>query len=345
MRIAIVTEAWKPQINGVVTTLGKTGEILQSRGHEVFFLTPEYFRTIPLPTYPSIRIPLWPFARASHLLHEFQPEVIHIATEGPLGIAARNYCLRRHLKFTTSYHTQFPHYVRMRIPVPLRFSYAYLRWFHGKAERIMVPTRRVQNELENWRFNNVVIWPRGVDTDLFRPRTKSFLTDPRPIQMYMGRVAIEKNLEDFLRTSHPGTKYVVGDGPDLEMLKKKFPKVIFTGTKTGIELATYLQAADVFVFPSRTDTFGLVLLEAMASGVPIAAYPVTGPIDVVQDDQTGILDENLETAIHMALQLDPLACRKHAMQHSWEMATDIFAEHLAINPPGTDTFPIENTPE
>lgn len=331
MRIAIVTEAWKPQVNGVVRTLDMTGEILRSKGHEVYFLTPEFFTTIPVPTYPSIRVPIWPFFEAPRLLRKFRPEVVHIATEGPLGLAARNYCIRNKLKFTTSYHTQFPQYVRMRAPVPLRYSYAYLRWFHGKAERTLVPTNRVLDELNQWRFRNVVIWPRGVDTNLFRPRSKSFLPHPRPIQMYMGRVAVEKNLEDFLNTSHEGTKYVVGDGPDLEKLRTKYPKVIFTGQKLGEELATFLQAADVFVFPSKTDTFGLVLLEAMASGVPVAAYPVTGPIDVVENGSTGILDNNLDNAINKALELNPDDCRNYALRHDWEMATEIFLKNLAYN--------------
>lgn len=332
MRIAIITDAWKPQTNGVVTTLSETGTTLERMGHQVAYVTPEPFRTVPLPTYPSIRLALRPGRRVRRMLDEFAPHCIHIATEGPLGLAARRYCRQRGLAFTTSYHTQFPQYVRLRAPVPLSVSYAYLRWFHSGAARTLVPTRSQKSELESWGFGNVVIWSRGVDTELFHPRDKTLLDDARPISMFIGRVAVEKNIEAFLGLDVPGTKYVVGDGPDTDELRERHPEVRFTGFKYGEELASYLAAADVFVFPSRTDTFGLVMLEAMACGVPVAAYPVTGPVDVVRNGQTGVLDQDLRRAVLGALELDGAAARAYALEHSWEACTAQFFSHLAVNP-------------
>lgn len=331
MKIAIVTDAWHPQINGVVTTLGKTGESLASMGNDVLFVTPENFRTVPCPTYPSIQLAINPAGKTNSMLDAFAPHAVHIATEGPLGWAARSYCKKRGIAFTTSYHTQFPQYVKLRAPVPISWSYTVLRGFHGAAVRTMVPTPSQRRELKRWRFRNVVIWPRGVDTELFKPADKSFLDAPRPISMYVGRVAVEKNIEAFLALDVPGTKYVVGDGPDLEKLRRNYPAVRFTGVKHGAELAAHVAAADVFVFPSRTDTFGLVMLEAMACGVPVAAYPVTGPIDVVRHGETGILDEDLGVALQGALQLDGRACREHALGRSWALATESFAAHLVDN--------------
>jgi len=331
MKIAIITDAWYPQTNGVVTTLNRTGECLRQMGHEVLFVTPETFRTVPLPTYPDIRLSLFPWRKVSRMLDAFVPEAVHIATEGPLGSAARKYCLHHGLKFTTAYHTQFPQYVRLRAPVPVSITYALLRRFHRRAVRTMVPTESQRQELLRWQFENVVIWSRGVDVNLFKPRDKDFLSDPRPISMFVGRVAVEKNIEAFLAMQLPGTKYVVGDGPDLQALCDKYPQVRFVGFKYGEELARHLAAADVFVFPSRTDTFGLVMLEAMACGVPVAAYPVTGPIDVVQNGVTGVLHEDLRTATLRALELDPAAARRYAEQHSWLAATAQFDSHLEFN--------------
>lgn len=339
MRIAIVTDAWHPQTNGVVTSLRKTGEHLESMGHTVLFVTPEGFRTIGLPTYRSIRLALFPGRRVAERLARFVPDAVHIATEGPLGLAARRWCLRNATRFTTSYHTQFPQYVRLRAPVPVRWSYAFLRWFHGPAERTMVPTPAVQRELTRWGLSHVVIWSRGVDTELFRPRPRTLLSDPRPIAMYVGRVAVEKNIEAFAELELPGTKYVVGDGPDREALARKYPGVRFTGFKFGDELAQYMAEADVFVFPSRTDTFGLVMLEAMACGVPVAAYPVTGPVDVVRDGETGALDEDLGRAVARALTLDGRAARRYALEHSWAVSTKEFFCHLAVNHRRADTAP------
>ena len=328
MKIAIVTYAWHPQINGVVRTLGHTGQHLQNLGHEVLFITPEKFLTYPCPTYPSIRLAVFPKKRVRRMLHEFRPQAVHIATEGPLGHAARALCLERSWPFTTSYHTQFPEYIRARFPIPTKWSYAYLRRYHGRAARTMVATRSMQRLLESRGFKKLDIWARGVDTGIFQPGPKSFLSGPRPISMYMGRVAVEKNIEAFLNLDVPGSKYVVGDGPDLERLRRQFPNVTFTGQKLGQELTAYLAAADVFVFPSLTDTFGLVLLEAMACGVPVAAYPVTGPIDVVQNGKTGVLDHDLCQAVLGALTLAPADCTAYARLHSWRHWTERFVSLL-----------------
>ena len=328
MRIAIVTDAWRPQVNGVVTTLSKTTETLQNLGHEVEIISPQMFRAFPCPTYPEIRLAWRPYAGVKSKLDEFQPERIHIATEGPLGIAARRYCRRNNLSFTTSYHTQFPQYVRKRAPIPLRLSYAFLRWFHGGAAQTMVATRHQEDDLIEHGFGRIARWTRGVDADIFKPGDPEFLDAPRPIWVYAGRVAVEKSLEDFLSLDLPGTKFIIGDGPDRESLEQKFPQTQFTGYKFGEELARYLGASDVFVFPSRTDTFGIVMLEAMACGLPIAAYPVTGPIDVVDAGVTGILSEDLGRAAQEALKLDSGKCREAALNHSWENATKQFVGNL-----------------
>ncbi|MCG8435836.1 MAG: glycosyltransferase family 1 protein [Gammaproteobacteria bacterium] len=328
MKIAIVTDAWDPQINGVVITLKKTTKILKDWGHTIEYITPQGFHSIPCPTYPDIRLALFPNRKVFKNLDDFQADAVHIATEGPLGMAARKWCIKNNFPFTTSYHTQFPEYVRLRAPIPLSVSYAWLRRFHGNAQRTMVPTKTQLKRLQERGFKNAVIWSRGVDTELFKPGDKSFLKEQRPVFMYMGRVAVEKNIEAFLELDLPGTKYVVGDGPDLEMLKGKYQDTVFTGFKFGEELANYLAAADVFVFPSRTDTFGLVLLEALACGVPVAAYPVTGPIDVIENGVTGCLDEDLGKAAEDALRLDPETCREYALKNSWEEATKQFLSHI-----------------
>jgi glycosyltransferase involved in cell wall biosynthesis len=328
MRIAIATDAWQPQINGVVRTLAQTATHLKELGHDVRFVTPLDFRTYPCPTYPSIRLAWFPRKGVTRALREFRPQAIHIATEGPLGHAARSLCRSLSLPFTTSYHTQFPEYVRARFPLPIAWSYAYLRRYHSRATRTMVATNSMKRQLEARGFRNLVIWARGVDADVFHPGPKSFLAGPRPIAMYMGRVAVEKNIEAFLNLDLPGSKYVVGDGPDLELLRRRYPKVTFTGQKVGKELTAHLAAADVFVFPSLTDTFGLVLLEAMACGVPVAAYPVTGPIDVVQNGKTGVLHEDLKQAVLGALELDPANCVAYAKQHSWRNWTERFVSLL-----------------
>jgi glycosyltransferase involved in cell wall biosynthesis len=329
MKIALVTDAWLPQTNGVVRTLTTTVEKLVQAGHEVTPITPGDFRTVPCPTYPEIRLALFAAGKVRRRLDALDPDAVHIATEGPLGLAARRWCLRRGRAFTTSYHTQFPEYVRARVPIPISVSYAFLRWFHCKAARTLVATASMRRTLEERGFRNLAFWGRGVDTNLFRPREERFLELPRPIWLYFGRVSVEKGIEDFLALNLPGTKLVVGDGPAAEGLHRTYPDAVFTGYRFGEELARHIAAADVFVFPSRTDTFGLVLLEAMACGVPVAAYPVTGPIDVVENGVTGVLGEDLRAAALAALDLDRRACREHALRYTWEAATRQFVAALA----------------
>jgi len=333
MRIAIVTDAWHPQVNGVVTTLATTARTLETMGHEVLIVNPQTMRSLPCPTYPEIRLAWRPYKKVSAQLSQYQPDRLHIATEGPLGLAARRYAGRAGLRFTTSYHTRFPQYVRARAPIPLSASYAFLRWFHRPASHIMVATRNQQQDLEQHGFSRLVRWTRGVDTRTFRPGAKDFLAAPRPIWLYAGRVAVEKSIDEFLRLDLPGTKYVVGDGPARAELEQRYPTARFTGYKFGAELAAHFAAADVFVFPSRTDTFGVVMLEAMACGLPIAAYPVTGPLDVVRPGETGALDEDLRQAALAALQLDPQEAIDYAAAHSWESATRQFIGNLVPTRP------------
>jgi glycosyltransferase involved in cell wall biosynthesis len=332
MKLALVTDAWFPQTNGVVRTLSTTVEHLRAQGVEVKVFEPRGYRTVPCPTYPEIRLALFAGGDLGRQLDEFAPDAIHVSTEGPLGLAARRWCRRNRRAFTTAYHTQFPEYLRARAPIPLALGYAVMRWFHGGARRTLVATDSMQRQLEARGFRNVTRWSRGVDANLFRPRDKAFLSLPRPIWLYMGRVAVEKGIDDFLAMDLPGTRLVVGDGPARAALEQRHPDACFVGFKHGEELARHVAAADVFVFPSRTDTFGLVLLEAMASGLPVAAYPVTGPIDVVVPGVTGFLDEDLRSAALRCLALDSAACRAHALQYSWESCTRQFRAALAAPP-------------
>ncbi|MFI4988699.1 MAG: glycosyltransferase family 4 protein, partial [Alphaproteobacteria bacterium] len=272
MRVLVVTDAWYPQVNGVVRTLETIAAILEGRGHAVTLLTPERFHTLPCPTYPEIRLSLFPRRRIAAALDEFGAEAVHIATEGPLGIAARRLCLERGIGFTTSFHTRFPEYLNARFRLPTGLLYAWLRRFHNAGAGMMVATASVERELAARGFRNILRWTRGVDTTLFRPYGKGFLDHlPRPIWLYVGRLAVEKNVTAFLDLELAGSKLVVGDGPLLYELTRKYPHAIFAGAKSGEELARHYAASDVFVFPSRTDTFGLVLLEALASGLPVAA--------------------------------------------------------------------------
>ncbi len=328
MRILIVTDAWFPQTNGVVNTLVQTTAWLGKFGHEVQLITPGDFRTLPCPTYPEIRMAVLPYRQLGARIAAFNPHALHIVTEGPLGFAARRYCLRHGLRFTTSYHTQFPHYLSSRFPVPMSLSYAVLRRFHGSAERCMVSTERVRAELAARGFANLARWPRGVDTQLFRPREKRFLDLPRPIAACVGRIAVEKNVEAFLRMRWSGSKLVIGDGPERRRLQALYPEAFFVGFRFGEDLAAHIAAADVLVFPSLTDTFGLVNLEALACGVPVAAFPVTGPIDVLRDGVTGALDTDLAKAAERALLLDPHACREHALRSGWDGCTREFESNL-----------------
>jgi glycosyltransferase involved in cell wall biosynthesis len=329
MRLLLVTDAWYPQVNGVVRTLAMVLAVLDREGHRIEVLSPQNFTTLPCPTYPEIRLSLFPSRRVEEALEQFGAEAVHIATEGPLGIAARRICIKRDLPFTTSFHTRFPEYVQQRFKVPVDWTFAWLRRFHNAGAGVMVSTETLANELQERGFTNVMQWSRGVDTDLFHPRPKDFLDHlPRPIWLNVGRVSVEKNIEAFLKLPLEGTKLVVGDGPKLAELKRKYPETIFVGAKQGEELAQYYAAADVFVFPSRTDTFGLVVLEALASGLPVAAYPVPGPMDVINGSGTGALDPDLYMACQHALTISSKRCSDYASGFSWQACAFQFLENL-----------------
>lgn len=328
MRLTLVTDAWHPQINGVVTSLSKTTDGLRRRGHAVTDIEPGPFRTVPCPSEPTLRLAMFPRRRVAWLLDGAEPEAIHVATEGPLGLAAWRHCLRCRWPFTTSYCTRFPEYIQIRLRIPARLTCGVVRWFHRPSHCVMVSTETLRGELERRGFSNLGLWPRGVDTELFRPRPRDFVDAERPLFIYMGRVAVEKNIEAFLRLALPGTKGVIGDGPALGALRTRYPQIRFFGMRVGEELARLLACADVFVFPSRTDTFGLVMLEALACGVPVAAYPVQGPLNVIENGVTGVLAEDLRVACLRALELDRHACREAALQHSWERVAEQFESNL-----------------
>ncbi len=328
MKIALVTDAWEPQVNGVVRTLKSTAAELRAMGHRVEFVTPLEFRTLPCPTYPDIRLSLFPGRQVERRLAEFDPDAIHIATEGPLGLAARRFARERDMPFTTAYHTRFPEYIRARSGMPLSWSYAFLRWFHGPSSAVMAPTAVVKQDPDAWGFRNVVLWSRGVDLDIFKPMKGNKLNTRPPIYLYVGRVAVEKNVEAFLELDLPGSKWVAGAGPALSGIRARFPDVNFLGVLDQQELAQVYASADVFVFPSKTDTFGLVLLEAMACGLPVAAYPVTGPLDVLGDSKAGVMHEDLRVACLAALELKREDAAAHARKFSWRAATEQFLAHL-----------------
>lgn len=331
MRIALVTDAWAPQVNGVVRALSRTVAELEGLGHTVTVIAPEGFRTVPCPTYPEIRLALWPWRDVPARLDAFAPQAIHIATEGPLGLAARRHCRRRGLPFTTSYHTRFPEYVRARTGLPLDWGYAMQRHFHAPAERIMVSTSTLRDEMIRRRFPPPVLWSRGVDTMLFRPHASDVLDGlPRPVFTYVGRVAVEKDLHLFLDAELPGSKVIVGDGPMRPTLQARYPGAHFLGAQHGEALAGHYAASDVFVFPSSTDTFGLVLLEALASGVPVAARPVPGPKDVIGDSGVGVLDDDLRAAALAALDVPREDCRAFALRHSWSASARAFLDNLEV---------------
>jgi glycosyltransferase involved in cell wall biosynthesis len=328
VRILLVTDAWEPQVNGVVRTLKTTARELTAMGHEVRFLTPLEFRTMPCPTYPEIRLSLFPGPRVNARIREFDPDVLHIATEGPLGMAARRFALRNDFPFTTAYHTRFPEYVHARLKLPLSWSYAWLRRFHGPSRAVMAPTQVVVDDLVANGFHNVRLWSRGVDADIFHPQPSTRLDSARPIFLHVGRVAVEKNVEAFLELDLPGSKWVVGTGPALARIQARFPTVNYLGVLEREDLARVYAAADVFVFPSKTDTFGLVLLEAMACGLPVAAYPVTGPKDVLGDSKAGVMHEDLRTACLAALKLDRGDALARSRLFTWRAATEQFFGHL-----------------
>jgi len=328
MKVLVATDAWVPQVNGVVRTLGELQRRAPQAGLTLEFVTPGDFRTIAMPGYPEIRLSLNAGPGIARRMQAFAPDPVHIATEGPIGLAARKLCLGRRIPFTTSYHTRFPEYLRARLPVPEAATYRWLRWFHNAGCGIMTATPSLDADLAARGFGPLMRWSRGVDTELFRPRAQSVLDLPRPIFLNVGRVAVEKNLEAFLSLDLPGSKVVVGEGPALESLRKAYPDTHFLGPRSGPALAEVYASADVFVFPSRTDTFGLVLIEALASGLPVAAYPVMGPKDVITDPAVGCLGEDLRKAALDALDLRHEACRAFAERYSWDASVAQFAANM-----------------
>jgi glycosyltransferase involved in cell wall biosynthesis len=330
MRIAIVTDAWSPQVNGVVRTLQAVTQELEAMGHKVLIVSPDLYGSVPCPTYPEIRLALASTRSVGNRIAAFGAEAVHLATEGPLCLAARRWCLNRMRPFTTAYHTQFPDYVAARTGLPKELFWRYIRWFHSPAEAVLVSTPSIRRTLEVNGILRVKPWGRGVDLDTFTPAApppELFAALPRPIQLYVGRVAIEKNLEAFLSTGHPGSKVVVGDGPARSELEARFPTVHFLGSRSGSPLAGAYAGADVFVFPSRTDTFGLVMIEALACGTPVAAYPVSGPVDVLKD-KVGAMREDLGEAIAQALTRDRQACAEFGAGFSWKASARQFVEAL-----------------
>jgi glycosyltransferase involved in cell wall biosynthesis len=339
MRILIATDAWHPQVNGVVRTLTSLARSASTLGGEVSFLTPEGFPSMALPTYPGLRVG-WPNRREiAARIEAASPDAIHIATEGPIGWAVRAYCLRRKLAFTTSYTTRFPEYIAVRSIIPAWLSYAVLRHFHAAGAMTMVATASLRQELSARGFKKLGTWTRGVDTDLFRPDDPAKLDLPRPIFMTVGRVAVEKNLEAFLALDLPGSKVVIGDGPQKAELERRYPNAVFLGEKTGQDLTSHVAAADVFVFPSLTDTFGVVQLEALACGTPVAAFPVTGPLDVIADHPVGALDKNLRSACIRALDISRESCRRFALERSWENSARQFIGNLSALQPSRSPRP------
>ena len=327
MRILVATDAWHPQVNGVVRTLTNMAEAAAAFGVEVSFLTPQSFRTFAMPSYPDLRLALPYQAKIARLIAEARPDSIHIATEGPIGLLVRRYCRKNQLPFTTSFHTRFPEYISARLPIPEPWIWRALRAFHGPSQAVMVATPALASELRGRGFRNVVLWPRGVDAGQFHPRAAD-LGLPRPVFLCVGRVAVEKNLEAFLDLDLPGTKVIVGDGPARAALTRKYPQAVFLGARQGKELAEAYAAADVFVFPSKTDTFGLVLLEALASGLPVAAFPVTGPRDVIGNEPVGALNDDLRIACLTAVTISPQACLAFAARHTWEASARAFVENI-----------------
>lgn len=331
MRIALVSDAWAPQVNGVVRTLSALAEGLTVAGHQVRTVTPDLFRTIPCPTDPTIRLAIATRRRLAGLLDGFRPDTIHIATEGPLGLTARAYCVAGQRQFTTSFHTKFPEYLNARLGFPVAWGYAMLRWFHARSSAVMVATETVRRELVRRGFPRIVPWTRGVDAVLFRPGGAPALALPRPVFLYVGRISPEKNLPDFLDLDLPGSKLVVGDGPLLTSFKHRYPGVFFAGRQHGEALVRHYAAADVFVLPSRTETFGLVMLEALACGLPVAALPVPGPLDVIGNSGAGVLDGDLRAAALGALAIPRELCRARALDYSWRACVEQFLVNIAAS--------------
>ncbi len=329
MKIALLSDAWQPQINGVVRTWTQVIAELEAMGHEFVVLHPGDFRTFRAPRYPEIQLAIKPGKRIARRLDAFNPDVIHVATEGPIGMAGRRYCRRRRLPFTTCYHTQFPHYMRAYYGLPTRLTYRFIRWFHGPAEAVLVPSATVGRELNDAGLDNVKVWCRGVDTNIFKTYERTLYEDlARPIFVNAGRVAREKNIEAFLKLDLPGSKVIVGDGPLRADLEQRYPGVYWAGYRHGEDLARHYADADVFVFPSKTDTFGVVMLEANACGLPVAAYRVTGPIDVVREGETGCLNDDLKQACLDAARLDPDRCIAYAQENSWRKCAEFILDEF-----------------
>jgi glycosyltransferase involved in cell wall biosynthesis len=336
MRIMLVTDAWEPQVNGVVRTLSRTVAELKAMGHELEIVSPnDGYKTIPLITYSEIKLALGARDDIEDRFESFEPEAVHIATEGTLGWDARAVCLKHKFPFTTSYHTQYPEYITARFPwLPLMAGYTYMRAFHDRSGRIMVATPTMLDLLKSRGFSNLTLWSRGVDTVQFNPDKRDeengvFAGLERPIFVNVGRVAVEKNIETFLALDLPGTKVVVGDGPQREALMEKYPKAVFPGAKFGDELAQYYANADVFVFPSLTDTFGLVILEAMATGTPVAGFVAPGPKDIIPGSGAGAVNNDLRAACLEALTMD-----RAAEKFSWRSCAEEFLRNLQpLDPP------------
>ena len=328
VRLLIVTDAWDPQVNGVVRTLKMTRRELVDMGHTVEILSPRAFRAVPCPTYPEIELAVTTRARVARRIDAFAPDCLHIATEGPLGWHARAIARRRGWPHTSAYHTQFPEYVHARARLPLSWTYGLLRRFHGSSRAVMAPTPVIVATLAARGFANVRLWSRGVDLATFDPHGEHLPTDGRPVFLYVGRLAVEKNVTAFLDLDLPGEKWVAGDGPDAARLRRLYPQARWLGVLQAPQLAALYRTADVFVFPSRTDTFGLVMLEALACGTPVAAYPVAGPLDVIGTSGAGALDEDLRRACLRALDIPRQLARQHAERFSWRAAAEQFASHL-----------------
>ncbi len=332
LKIAIVSDAYFPHISGVATTIKATAEELTKMGHNVKVISPIDFKyKMSAPSYPEVKLALMPYGRLKKMLDEFKPDALHISVEGPLGMAARSYAKKHGIHFTTAYHTRFPEYLRIQMGVPESLTYHVVRWFHNSANGVMVAAESLRKELDEHGIKNLLIWPRGVDAELFHPDAKIDLPGKRPIFMYMGRVAHEKNIEAFLSLDLDGTKYVVGDGPARKSLEKKYPDAIFTGYKFGKELAGHLAAADVFVFPSLTDTLGLVMLEANACGTPIATFPSQASDAVVKRGENGIVSTDLKEACMEALKLSRARCREIALDMGWQKPAQMFLDNLVVS--------------
>jgi glycosyltransferase involved in cell wall biosynthesis len=329
-RILIVTDAWSPQVNGVVRTLQSVRAQLIGMGHDVEVIGPDRFTTLPCPTYPEIRLAMVTPRAIGRMISAFDPDAVHLATEGPLCLAARAWCLRRGIRFTTAYHTNFPDYVQSRTGLSPDWFWPYFRWFHGPASAVLTSTPSIRTGLHRAGIRQTHHWGRGVDLALFKPEGPehaAFADLPGPILLYVGRVAVEKNIEAFLALDAPGSKVVVGEGPARAVLQAKYPDALFLGLQTGEALASAYRSADAFIFPSKTDTFGLVMIEALACGTPVAAFPVMGPVDVL-NERVGAMDEQLEVAVARALRLSRRDCAIYGGQFSWRRSAEEFLQSL-----------------